>query len=689
MGNSRGFRVVVLVLVVAGALAGASPASAYQRPGRTERISAVGADGEESFTMSRYPDISADGRFVAFESNTAFVAGDTNNMADAYVWDRATRTMTRASVAHDGEESSEPVGNVQISGNGRYVMFSSDASNLVAGDRNRLSDIFVRDLQTGTTELVTVATDGTQSDAESDFYGAAPSEDGRYIAFSTAATTLVPGDTNGVSDVFLRDQVAGITKRISVSATGVQADGSSSSVALSATGRYATFYTAASNLGGSVLGGGVGVKDLQTGEFELASVSTDGAAGNGFAGAPDVSADGQRVVFVSAATNLVPNDTNEVWDIFVRDRAAKTTSRVTVGTDGSERRRGVSVPVISDNGRYVAYMDGAVNSAGGTANPVEVSVYDLDTRAYELVTPTHNGAPHNGFSWVPAISADGRYVAFESDVPNLVPGDFNGTLDVFVRDRGPDLGITSATATAADGAVDAAGEAIFSGAQLLAKSDPPADATNGAASAGGELTGLDVFYQAEQEALLFELDVASLPAPPAGPVRGGTGTVYTVGFQSGGTRYEVRGTRLGPNPAFALFNCTTACAQVRELGGGHGAGGRHVTIGVPLTAIGATEGSQLKSVSASTWLGVMTLGPLQAYDSLAAPDISLPAQTVRLAVTPRGAVPDGGAFTTAVVPTAGRWAAKVTAPGTGPHDLHARVCLGDTCSTTTMAVGGN
>ena len=249
----------------------------------TERVS-VATDGSQGYGGSpEKPAISADGRYVAFESGSSnLVAGDTNGFEDVFVRDLQSGTTQRVSVATGGTQgngfSSEPA----ISADGRYVTFSSAASNLVPGDTNGAPDVFVRDRRSGTTQRVSVAAAGTQGNGDSG--SSAIGADGRYVAFVSRASNLVPGDTNGTSDVFVRDLQLGTTQRVSVATDGTQADGASFNVAISADGRYVAFDSYASNLapGDTNQAGDVFVRDLQSGTTQRVSVATDGSQGNGY-----------------------------------------------------------------------------------------------------------------------------------------------------------------------------------------------------------------------------------------------------------------------------------------------------------------------------------------------------------------------------------------------------------------------
>lgn len=195
------------------------------------------------------PSISADGRYVAFTSRASnLVPNDTNFNTDAFVFDRQTGTLTRVSTAADGTQHNGEHCAVSISANGRYVALASDATNLVPGDTNGIIDVFVKDLQTGNIERVSTASDGTQSSGPNLNAGGALSADGRYIAFVSAASNLVPGDTNDASDVFVKDRVTGVTERVSVANGGIQGNSYSKNTAISGDGRYVAFESIASNL---------------------------------------------------------------------------------------------------------------------------------------------------------------------------------------------------------------------------------------------------------------------------------------------------------------------------------------------------------------------------------------------------------------------------------------------------------
>jgi Tol biopolymer transport system component len=325
-----------------------------------------------------------------------------------------------------------------ISPDGRYVAFESIASNLVPGDTNITWDVFLRDRWLGTTQRVSVATGGAQSDSAC--RRPAMSADGRVIAFHSRATNLVAGDTNGTDDVFVRDRHSATTARVSLANGGVEAHGNSRDAAMSADGRYVAFESDAPDLvaGDTNLAVDVFVHDRTTGTTERVSVATGGTQANSASMHASISADGRYVAFHSFATNLVPGDTNGSIDVFVRDRQLGTTDRVSVDTGGAQANSDSLWPCISADGRFVAFESSASNLAAGDTNLAwDVFVHDRQTGTTERVSVGSGSGlvQGDGGSHAPSISSDGRFVAFESDATNLIGGDTNGVRDVFVRDR--------------------------------------------------------------------------------------------------------------------------------------------------------------------------------------------------------------------------------------------------------------
>jgi extracellular elastinolytic metalloproteinase len=397
----------------------------------------VSSDGVEGDGASQRSSVSGDGRYVAFESRSSnLVPGDTNGASDIFVHDRVTGVTERVSVASDGTQANANSFVASISADGRYVAFYSIATNLVPGDTNGASDIFVHDRVTGVTERVSVASDGTQANANS--LVPSLSADGRFVAFQSVATNLVPGDTNGNNDIFVHDRVTGVTERVSVASDGTQGNGISTTADISGDGRFVAFQSAASNLVPGDTNGAtdVFVHDRLTGVTERVSVASDGTQGNANTSEASLSADGRYVAFQSAASNLVPGDTNGATDVFVHDRLTGVTERVSVASDGAPGDANSFSASVSADGRYVAFDSGATNLVADDTNGFrDVFVHDRETGVTQRVSVTSDGTQGNGTTSEPAISADGRYVAFESAASNLVPGDTNEVQDVFARDR--------------------------------------------------------------------------------------------------------------------------------------------------------------------------------------------------------------------------------------------------------------
>ncbi|MGQ9682757.1 MAG: hypothetical protein ACUVX9_09495 [Anaerolineae bacterium] len=428
----------LLALTLLAGSTGVSTVARAEFVPMTVRVS-VASDGAQANGTSYYPAISSEGRHVVFASYaTNLVPGDTNGKRDVFIHDRQTGQTTRVSVASDGTQGNGDSTYMSISADGRYVAFVSDATNLVPADTNGLSDVFVRDAQAGQTTRVSVASDGAQANGVSLF--AAISADGRYVAFVSGASNLVPGDTNARDDVFLHDRQTGQTTRVSVASDGTQGNGHCAyAPAISADGRYVAFQSGASNLAPGDTNGqdDVFVHDVHTGQTARISVASDGTQGNGPSGAPSIAAEGHLVTFHSYASNLVASDTNGKPDVFVHDRQTGQTTRVSVASDGTQGNADSYYPTIAAEGRFVAYLSYASNLVAGDANSQrDVFQHDLQTGQTIRISVAADGLEGNGACYpFPSLSATGRWVAFVSYASNLVPGDTNGSGDIFVYDR--------------------------------------------------------------------------------------------------------------------------------------------------------------------------------------------------------------------------------------------------------------
>jgi Tol biopolymer transport system component len=415
----------------------------------------VGPGGVLGNHASSHPSMSADGRYVAFESVASnLVPGDTNAASDVFVFDLQSGAVSRASVDSSGAQGDGSSYSASISGDGRFIAFYSGASNLVPGDSNRIFDVFVHDRVSGVTTRVSVDSGGGESDGAC--YYPSISSDGRYVAFRSNATNLVPGDTNGVDDIFVHDLQTGATTRVSVDSSAAQSNAASDHPSISGDGRVVAFDSHATNLVPGDTNGwaDIFVHDMSSGATTRVSVDAAGLQSNHQSSFPSISRDGRYVACDSYANNLVPFDTNGAADVFVYDREGGRVRRVSVDSAGAQGAGVSAFPSISFEGRYVAFASTADNLAPGDHNEhYDVFVHDLLTGSTTQMSVDPAGFSANDISTSPSISADGRYVAFASPSNNLALGDTNGTSDVFVHDRGAASSFTALCS--GDGARDA------------------------------------------------------------------------------------------------------------------------------------------------------------------------------------------------------------------------------------------
>lgn len=443
---------IILTLLFVLVFSAACTSSYKPTPG-TVRVS-VAADGSQADNRSKQPSMSVDGRYIAFVSDaTNLVEGDDNEVSDIFVRDMAMGTVTRVSVSSAGVEGNGASYWPFISADGRYVTFTSEADNLVDADTNGFGDVFLHDMKTSTTELISVATDG-QSANELSFWPSV-SEDGRYVAFMSNASDLISVDINNTWDIFLRDRKAGTTSLASFAYDHTQTNSQSEYPMISANGRYIAFASDATNIVSDDTNGyrDVFEYDRVTGKTMRVSLSSDGTqTDNGTQMfALSISANGKYVAFASLATTLVPDDTNAAWDIFVHDSDTGETTRVSVSNGGVQADQGSYGVSISSDGRYVAFGSNATNLVSGDTNEVmDVFVRDRQEGTTRRLSTASNGNQGNGpsgftiiaetaidFAYGPAIISDGSTVVYMSTATNLVEGDTNANQDIFVSTLSP------------------------------------------------------------------------------------------------------------------------------------------------------------------------------------------------------------------------------------------------------------
>jgi Tol biopolymer transport system component len=423
-----------------------------------------------------------EGGFIAFTSEAVnLVPGDTNGQSDVFVRDQLAGTTTRVSVVTGGGQATgcsndfdlfPPVcGSLgpAMSADGRFVAFWSRATDLVTGDTNGHPDVFVHDRLLAVTTRVSLATGGDQATGCSfvtalnvkrcGSFDPAISADGRFVAFLSGSTNLVTGDTNDLVDAFVHDRQSGVTTRVSLATGGLEASGCTPvsgttaqcgtyAVTISADGRLVGFGSHFTNLvpGDTNAAGDIFVHDRFTATTTRVNIASNGTQANNCripsssqseacsSGSPAISANGRFVAFVSRAPNLVPFDTAGHEDVFIHDRFTGTTTRVSVGAGGGQANGGSSRPALSADGRFVAFGSEATNLDGACVNGQRhIFVLDRVTGVFTCVTRNVQGTAGNGNSFAFALSQSARFVAFESVATNLSPGDANGAIqDIFL-----------------------------------------------------------------------------------------------------------------------------------------------------------------------------------------------------------------------------------------------------------------
>ena len=383
--------------------------------GRTRRVPAAELNGPSSQPALGHG-------LIVFSSRATNIERDTNGVQDVYLWHEEGGNAFRVSVSDTEDQADGASGDPSVSGgNIRFdsvaVAFSSTATNLVADDTNGSSDVFVRDLRSGRTTRVSVAGDESQADtgASSD---PVISWDGRYVAFTSTASDLVSGDTNGKADVFVRDLAAGTTSRVSVDDAGGQAAGASTDPSISWDGRYVAFASS-----DPALADGVGtsrsdvyVRDRVAGATHRVSRSTSGQPADGPSTQPSLSGDGLHVAFTSAADNLVADDTNGRRDVFLRDFTTNTTTRVSVSSTGVQSSSDSHSPAVEFSGRSVAF----VAEVGGGLVPGDGS-QDVLVRHPEAPPTPFGDFDADGLCDVIARTATGQLDLYRGTGSGLAP----------------------------------------------------------------------------------------------------------------------------------------------------------------------------------------------------------------------------------------------------------------------------
>lgn len=479
----------------------ATPAPA-QNPISMASVDSSGVPGRGRSGTSSRPVLSADGRFVAFDSEADnLVAGDGNHVVDVFVHEFATGKTVRVSVSSAGVEGDDWSREPSLSQDGRFVAFTSRASNLIANDATTAEDVYLHDRDpdgngvydegNGVTTLVSVSSSGVQGASGAKLPSI--SADGSKIAFESFSSNLVSGDTNLAYDVFVRDLIAQTTERVSVSSTGAQGDLSSFEPSLSGDGTLVAFVSAATTLvaGDTNHSSDVFVRDRVTPKTTRVSVDSSGAqvSAGGYDGA--ISADGTTVVFASGAVKLVPNDLNGVIDVFAHDLATGATTLVSLDSAGGQGDAESYGPAISNDGSLVAFTTSADNLVAGDLNgALDVVVRDRGALTTTLCSGTC-GAFADGDSYTPAISADGATLAFTSAADDFVFDDPYGVEDVFVRSGSDPAASWNNYGAGFPGTLGVPGLIVSANPRLGASLDLDVDNSRGAYTPGFLLIGTD------------------------------------------------------------------------------------------------------------------------------------------------------------------------------------------------------
>ena len=412
------------------------------------------------------PVFSPDGLKVAFQGYADnLVPGDTNDDPDFFVKDLMTGAVVRVSTDSVGGQADGDAQNnndpITFSPDSSKVVFGSLASDLVLGDANGKYDIFVKNLTTGVT--IRASTDAAGAEANDHSHQPMFSPDGTRVVFWSSATNLVPGDTNGKQDIFVKDLIAGGITRVSTDATGAQSNGQSDQPVFSPDGTRVAFISTATNLVPVDSNGAFGdlfIKDLVTGAITLASTDSAGVQANLSVTQPQFSPDGTKVLFSSTANNLVTGDTNSASDIFVKDLITGAVIRASTDASGGQANGGSFDASFSPDGTRVSFRSLATNLVGGDTNAAsDIFVKDLTTGAIQRVSTTAGGVQGDKFSVGKSdFSPDGKRLIITSDATNLVTGDTNGFVDAFIAD----LNLVSVTASDAVRSEGPSGTTLFS-----------------------------------------------------------------------------------------------------------------------------------------------------------------------------------------------------------------------------------
>ena len=429
--------IAVMLATTPSAVSASPPIDDLNQGVGTTRILSKRSDGSFGTELSGDPSMSGNGRFVAFYSEDRRLLGDPVPCCQVYMRDRATGVTKLVSVNQDGDPADHGGANgPSLSHDGGTLAFASSAENLVPDETDGFRNVYLRDADTGEITLITKGRG--DEPANGDSFLPSLSADGTRVTFSSDASNLARGDTNAITDTFVYDKQTGTTTLVSRGRNGKSAQGQSLLASISADGSRVAYFSTADNIAGrdTNFAEDVFVYDIASGDSRLVSRTRDGVAANNPSVNPTLSGDGSLVAFWSFATDLAPRDTNGAGDAFVRDLDRHRTRMISRNRDGESGSGESDDPVVSADGSIIAFQSFAGDLVRGDTNDsVDIFVYDVGTRSLELITRDRDGGPADGPSFIPSPSANGSLIAFESVAGDLVPGDTNDKTDVFVYRR--------------------------------------------------------------------------------------------------------------------------------------------------------------------------------------------------------------------------------------------------------------
>jgi Tol biopolymer transport system component len=425
-------------------LALATGALAQQQGPCLPTLESLDQGGGNGNDHSFLPSLSADGDWVAFESDaTDLVAGDVNGVRDVFLRQISTGTTILVSQGPGGVRANADSFHAAVSENGDFVAFYSEASNISHNfDNNGVRDAFLFERANNRVRRISVSSSGVEGNAVTGTRGTQRgldiSNDGRLVVYNSNASTLVSGDTNSVSDIFLYNNANQTTKRVNF-ANGVQSNASSQNPVISGNGLFVAYMSSANNQGSIDTNGAIDIYHASTitnFSTQRVSVSSSGAQANTSCWYPAINHEGNMIAFDSQSTSLVSGDSGAFTDVFVHDLWTATTVRASLTWNGQEANNYAYHATISANGNMVGFTSAASNMT--LEGAIVQSVYVRDKSLGTVMRWGESATGEAGFagSSDPSFDSSGQRMAFAS-LQSLVPSDTNGDIDIYVTGCAP------------------------------------------------------------------------------------------------------------------------------------------------------------------------------------------------------------------------------------------------------------